>query len=304
MKTISLEINKEIRLDKLLKENFSEYSREILKSLITNDKVSVNGKIFNKSSKLVIGSLEIKVDFPNKLKDDILPWNNQSLINIKLETDNYMVIEKKSNLVVHPGINTNNKTLLNIIKYIRPEIFSNFINIRPIIVHRIDKYTSGLILISKTEKFSIHILKEFETRNVFKKYLAVVEGNLKNPQGMIDAPIRISRSNPKLREVGNFRGKEAVTIFREVEKYEGLSLVEFKIITGRTHQIRVHSKYIGNPILNDFSYGGKNVKEYEDFGYFLHSSEIEFSDLNGNRINVKSSTPVEFKEISINRYLL
>lgn len=281
-----------------MKEIIRNDSREVLKKRILNGDVLVNSVLIKNPGKSFMGELTIDIKDKKVVKeDDIKPWNKKGLINIKLETDDYIVVEKKSNLIVHPGSGNKDRTLLNIIKYMRPEIFSNFKNIRPIIVHRIDRYTTGLLILSKNEEFSKHILKQFQEAKVYKKYFGVLQGIPKNKKGMIDAPIARSKTNPILREVNSSKSsKEAITTF-EVKKIKNeYSLVEFKIITGRTHQIRVHCKYINTPILNDVNYGAKKLPGFDEFGYFLHSSEIEFLDLKNKIINVKSDIPNEFKE--------
>jgi len=167
---------------------------------------------------------------------------------------------------------------------------------RPGIVHRIDKNTSGLLIVSKNNEFHTFIQKQFENRTVDKEYVALVNGNLDHSNGMIDAPIGRDENNRLLMTVTAKNSKKALTTFSVRERFEAADLVDFKILTGRTHQIRVHAKYIGNPIINDPEYS-TTLDEYKGFGQFLHSQKITFNNMEGEEVTYEAPLPKEFENL-------
>jgi 23S rRNA pseudouridine1911/1915/1917 synthase len=206
------------------------------------------------------------------------------------ETEDYIVINKPSSLSVHPGTGNTTKTLANILIAERETLSGD--DSRPGIVHRLDKNTSGVMIISKNDKFHLNITKQFENRQIEKTYIGLVKGKMPSLQGMIDAPVARDKVHRTLMTVSSQGGREALTIFKVIERFEDYDLVEFKILTGRTHQIRVHAKYVKAPIYNDPEYG----VEMEDNGQFLHSKSIRFNDLEGNEQYFETELPVYYKE--------
>ncbi len=221
---------------------------------------------------------------------ELISWTNSGLLDIVKETEDYLIINKPSGLSVHPGAGNANKTLVNVL--IAEVKNLSIDNLRPGIVHRLDKNTSGLMIIAKNNKFHGEILKQFKDRHVEKLYVGITVGNNKNTKGMIDAPIGRNVNNRKTMEITTTNSKEALTIFNVVERFKGFDLTEFRILTGRTHQIRIHSKYVGHPLLGDPTYGNPIDKH----GQYLHSKSIVFTDLSGNKVSVEIDIPDYFKQ--------
>ncbi len=283
------------RIDQLLSNEIVDLSRSQINKLIEAGNIRVNGVVLTKSGQKFIGELDVEIDVNLDQEETIVPWEKTELIDIIKETEDYMIINKPSGLSVHPGSGNKSKTLLNILVYMKKEL-SDHDETRPGIVHRIDKNTSGLLIISKNNEFHRYIQKQFEERSVDKDYIALVNGNLQNTRGMIDAPIGRDKNNRLLMTVTSDNSKKALTIFEVVERFKAVDLVNFKILTGRTHQIRVHSKYIGNPIVNDPEYS-TTLDEYSGFGQFLHAERISFIDMQGNEVEYKAKPPKEFDEL-------
>lgn len=208
--------------------------------------------------------------------------------------DDYLIIDKPSGLVVHPGVGNIDNTLVNIL--ISQDIpLSKIESNRPGIVHRIDKNTSGLLIIAKTNKFHDFILKTFSNGKIEKIYELITDGKYKTSKGIIDAPIGRNPYNRKLMMTTLKNSKPAKSIFFIKESFKYNEYVEFKILTGRTHQIRVHSKFMGAEIFNDPEYG-KKVHNLE-FGQYLHAKKISFTDMNGNVKIFHSELPKQMIEM-------
>jgi 23S rRNA pseudouridine1911/1915/1917 synthase len=192
--------------------------------------------------------------------------------------------------MVHPAPGNQDKTLVNILKAMEKDL-SMLDEERPGIVHRLDKDTSGLMIIAKNNSFHRYIQRLFEDRQVEKTYLGLVEGNLTNNKGMIDAPIGRDENRRAKMAVTSKNSKEAITIFNVRERYTSNDLVEFKLLTGRTHQIRVHAQFIGNPIYNDPTYGTTLDKDNEKFGQYLHAYKLSFKERDGEEVSFEAPLP-------------
>ena len=281
------------RLDTFLSDYVEDISRSKIQELIKTGYVQVNGE-FKKQKYILNNGDIITLEIVKEEKQNIKEWDKKELIDIISETDDYLIINKPSGLMVHPGSGNHDKTLVNILESMKSEL-SNIDDSRPGIVHRLDKDTSGVMIIAKNDKFHEYIQQQFENRQVEKIYLGLVEGTLDNSAGMIDAPIGRDEKVRTMMTVTSTGSKEAITIFKVVERFLNNDLVEFKLLTGRTHQIRVHAKYIGNPIYNDPVYGTTLDKENESFGQYLHAQKISFTDLNGKEVSFEAELPKVFK---------
>ena len=279
------------RIDKYL-SNLSEYNRSTILKLIKQEKVLVN-KEKTKPSYQVKENDIIEITDELDINDDIVPENIP--LNIVFENENVILINKPSNMVVHPGSGNKNHTLVNALMAYTKELSSiNDSKIRPGIVHRIDKDTSGLILIAKNNKAHEILAHDFKEKNIQRKYIALVKGELKNKQITIDAPIGRDEKNRQRMKVTEHNSKNAITHVKVLKRYKNYTLVECQLETGRTHQIRVHLAYIGYPIFNDPIYQNQNTTP---FGQFLHSSEITFKEPITKEIyHFTAPLPSEFKD--------
>lgn len=259
-------------MDKYLAGLFSDSSRESIKSFIRSAQISVNGKMILKPSAvlkngdLISGTVNDQID-----KVKLMPENIK--LDILFENNDVVVINKPAGMVVHPGDANEAGTLANALIYHYPKIVyaiadrgeDRLKNLRPGIVHRLDKDTSGVMIVAKHKKSYEYLVEQFKKRNIIKKYLAVCLGFLKNDSGTIESVIGRKPSNRKMMgEVGDGAGKKAITVYKVLQSYNHrdtqFSLLEFEIKTGRTHQIRVHAKESGFPILGDKVYFIKESK--------------------------------------------
>ncbi len=280
-----------VRIDKYLASN-TEYSRNTIEKMLDQNYILVNGKKVKPSYKTKIDDeIEIKDGFVEEV--DIEPTEMD--IDIVYEDDDIMVINKPSGLVVHPGSGNYNNTLVNGLMHYTKELSDINGEERPGIVHRIDKDTSGLILVAKNNK-SHNVLSEYfkDHKNIKREYLALIVGRFPHETATIDAPIGRDPKNRKKMTVTSSNSKEAITHLRVVKRYEDYTLVSLVLETGRTHQIRVHMNYIGYPIYNDPVY---NTKQATEFGQFLHSYKMDFiHPITGKEMHFEAPLPKYFKD--------
>ncbi|MFQ3675133.1 MAG: RluA family pseudouridine synthase [Endomicrobiia bacterium] len=268
---IKIEENIKERVDKFLKEKFGEYSREYIKVLCKKGFIKVNNKITSSSDKVKFGDV-IEIVFPER-KDIYL--NEQEDFETIFEDKNLLVINKPAGLLVHPGKKFDTrKTLLDILceKYRKLTELCWELE-RPFLVHRLDKDTSGVMLIAKNPQTQYLLSKQFETRQIKKVYRAIVEGEVKVLSGEIIAPIEKTKNCVK---IGDY-GKQAKTKFKVISRTKKVSYLELYPETGRTHQIRIHTNFIGHPIVGDTEYGGSEKIELRKVDRpMLHSYKIKF----------------------------
>ena len=286
------------RLDSALSNKIDDMSRTRLKNLILEGNVKVNNQIIINPSKKINYKDSISLRIPESKKIDIKPYNFK--LDIVYEDKDLMIINKPAGLVIHPGAGNKDKTLVNaLIKYCNKNLSSIGGELRPGIVHRIDKDTSGLIVVAKNDKTHENLSKQFKNKLVERKYLALVWGVVRPQKGIIKSFITRSKRNRQLMEVSDIKGKYAVTNYKTLEVFQSkltptVSLIECILGTGRTHQIRVHMSYKGNSIIGDKSYQKKNKKFKKiDFELnsmikninrqFLHAKSIGFLHPNLNK---------------------
>lgn len=278
-----------IRLDQYLADTL-ELSRSKIQKLIKDDRITVDGKNVN-ASYLVKENEIIGVDDDLSFEIHINPEDID--VDIVYEDDDLLIVNKKSGMVVHPAPGNYSGTLVNAL--MGKFKLSNKDNIRPGIVHRIDKDTSGLLVVAKNDEIHDKLSEMIKNKEVERKYVALVDGVINHETGTIDAPIGRDINNRQKMIVTDLNSKDAVTHFRVLKRYKDKTLIECKLETGRTHQIRVHMNYIGYPIVNDPVYG--KSKKTTPFGQMLHSKSIRFiHPRTGNEIYFEVPLPKEFQE--------
>lgn len=293
MKIEVLENN--IRLDNYLIDKLDS-SRNKIQKLIKNNSILVNDKN-TKSSYLVktgdiITITDVKEESSNIEPEDIK-------LDIVYEDEYLLVVNKPSGMVVHPGCGNRNHTLVNALMH--HSKLSNLDNIRPGIVHRIDAYTSGLLMVAKDDKTHRELALELKSNKAKRKYLALVHGVIVEDTATIDAPIGRDTKNRKKMCVTSINSKDAITHIKVLERYIDTTFIECTLETGRTHQIRVHLSYINHPIVNDSVYGYKKQIN-PTFGQMLHAYTLGFTHpVTHEYLEFKAEPPKEFMEI-LNHY--
>jgi len=266
-----------LRLDQFLSRMMTAQSRSFLQKLIKQGSVLVNGST-RKSSYEVRLNDNIFVDMPEPVKLDIL--SEDIPLNILYEDSNLLVIDKPPGLVVHPAVGHFEHTLVNALLYHCGKDLSGIGGVlRPGIVHRLDKDTSGCIIVAKDDTTHNNLSKQFQDRIIYKEYRAIVSGRLKELNGKIETIIGRHPVDRKKMAVRTDTGKEALSEYEVVERFEKATLLSIKIGTGRTHQIRVHMAHIGHPVLGDEEYGKKRsrLEGIEIKRQMLHSFKIGFN---------------------------
>ncbi|WP_313347097.1 RluA family pseudouridine synthase [Sedimentibacter sp.] len=260
------------RIDVYIAGKFTEMSRSSVQKLIADGMITVNSKSIKANYKLKKND-EINITIPEPEPLDIIAENIP--VDIVYEDDDLAVINKPQGMVVHPAPGHYTGTLVNGLMYHLKNLSSINGVMRPGIVHRLDKNTSGMMLIAKNDKSHNFLAKCLKDHSINRIYYALVEGNIKDDNGVVDAPLGRSEKDRKKRTVTTKNSKNAITNFWVVERYGKYTLLKLKLQTGRTHQIRVHMKYIGHPVVGDDVYGSKTNK-FELNGQLLHSKSVGF----------------------------
>ena len=301
------------RLDSYIAEKKEELSRTRVKNLIINGNIKVNNEEVKEPSKKIFEEDTITLNIPEPKKASLKPYKYK--LNIIYEDEDLLVIDKLAGISMHPGAGNYDNTIVNALMNLENKNFSNIGDeLRPGIVHRIDKDTSGLIVIAKNNYTHENLSSQFSDHTISRLYQALVWGKLRPQHGVIETLITRSSKNRQLMEVGIVKGKKAITNYKTLEIFENsivptLSLVECKLETGRTHQIRVHMSYKGNNILGDKKYKKKFKKlknidpEIEDVlsnlnRQFLHAKILGFTHpKSGKRLEFSSNLPIELEII-------
>ncbi len=275
---MKIKANKEIRIDKYLSDLFEEIPREKVKDFIKDEKIKINNKKIKPSYKLIFNDeIEISDKLFEKEKIEAEDMN----LKIIYENEDYAIIDKDENVIVHPAGSIVSGTLVNgLLDYFG---YDNLSHIggddRPGIVHRLDKDTTGLMVIAKNNSSYKYLKNLFETRKIDKEYLAICNGIFQKKSGTIQTFMDRDPNNRRKMAVTN-SGRDAISKYEVISENNGYSLVKIKILTGRTHQIRVHMTYINHPLLGDPVYG--NVKHKFNLDHqLLHCHKLGFTDKNG-----------------------
>ncbi|MCQ2387331.1 MAG: RluA family pseudouridine synthase [Clostridia bacterium] len=269
------------------------FTRSHIKILCDEGNLFVNGKIAKSNKKLKVGD-EVVFTVPENKPLDLEPKNIP--LDIVYEDEDLAVINKPQGMTVHAGNGTKGDTLVNALLYHLDNLSGINGVIRPGIVHRIDKNTSGLLVVAKNDKTHVALAKQLENKTCHREYVALLEGVLKNDSGRIETFIGRDKNNRTKMAVSSF-GRRAITDYKVLERFNNFTLCEFSLKTGRTHQIRVHAKYLGHPVVGDIEYGYKNQK-FKLNGQLLHARKLEFvHPSTGKVVSFEAPIPDYFMEI-------
>ena len=301
------------RIDAFIFEKCSELSRTRIKNLIIDKRLKINGTINQIPSKKIKEGDNIYFEVPEPKKTSLKPFNFK--LNIIYEDDDLVVIDKPAGISMHPGPGNYDNTIVNaLIGYEKIKLSNIGDELRPGIIHRIDKDTSGVIVVAKNNLSHENISKQFSEHSIDRVYITLVWGKLRPQSGIIETLITRSSKNRQLMDVSFTKGKKAITNYKTLKVFEGkkmptLSLVECKLKTGRTHQIRVHMNHKGNQIVGDKKYKKKfkklkninqevNEKIMELNRQFLHAKVLGFNHpRTGKELLFKSNLPNDLKKI-------
>lgn len=265
---INDEIN--IRIDTYLIDILN-FSRSKIQKMLKGHYILVNDKTIKNSYLLKMGDIitidEYLEELPNVVAEDMN-------LDIVYEDDDVIVVNKANGVVVHPAIGNTNHTLVNGLMFHSKNLSDVNGEFRPGIVHRIDAYTTGLLMIAKNNQAHEFLAKQLEKKEIVRKYVALVWGKIENDTGTIDVPIGRDKNDRKKMAVTDQNGKKAITHFKVLKRFNEATLLELKLETGRTHQIRVHMNYIGHPVVNDPVYGRRKL--IDDSGQCLHAKTLGF----------------------------
>ncbi|MBQ9013641.1 MAG: RluA family pseudouridine synthase [Bacilli bacterium] len=257
------------RIDSYL-SSVIDSSRSKIGKMIKEGNVLLNGKRCKSSDSVIIGdkiSYEI-VDEKINVEGEDIP------LDIVYEDDDVIVVNKQNGMVVHPAVGNKSGTLVNALINHSKNLSNVNGSFRPGIVHRIDAYTTGLIMVAKNDQAHEFLAKQLQEKTTTRKYIALVWGVIPNDTGLIDAPIMRDKSDRKKMAVGNINSKDAITHFKVLERFKNATLIELQLETGRTHQIRVHMNYINHPVVNDPVYGRRKL--IDNSGQCLHAKTLGF----------------------------
>ncbi|HEY0753716.1 MAG TPA: RluA family pseudouridine synthase [Ktedonobacteraceae bacterium] len=275
-----------------------EMSRSQLQSLIATGAIQVNERASKPGYALRVGD-EIQLDLvtatrsPSQLKASALP------LEIVYEDEDLLIINKAPGMVVHPARGHSEDTLVNALLAYYPQIQESEDQQRPGIVHRLDRDTSGLLIVARHQRAQAALLEQMQRHEIIKRYLALVEGNVSLDQGSIDAPIGRDPRHRQQMAILAHGSREALTHFRVLERFARHTLLLVQLETGRTHQIRVHLKAIGHPVVSDPTYGSGNVMRGSKLQrQFLHASQLQFTHpFSGQEMQIEAPLPADLQQV-------
>ncbi len=261
------------RIDKYLGEVLPEHSRAFFQKLIKENQVCVNGKIIKNNYKTLLGDA-ICIDLPEPRPCEIIP--EEIPLEILYEDNDVILVNKRKGMVVHPAAGHDSGTLVHALLFHCKDNLSGINGIlRPGIVHRIDRDTTGVLIVCKNDYAHNHIAKQLKEHSITRKYVAIVQGLLKEQKGTVDAPIGRHPKDRKKMSINEKNGKHAITHYRVLQYFSKTTLIECELETGRTHQIRVHMASLGHVLLGDTVYGA-NSSKYQLEGQTLHAKILGF----------------------------
>ena len=296
MKTIELTCENPCRrLDSFLAQNCG-LTRSHAQKLIDLGLVTVDGVVVTKASTDVKQDAFVHVELPPDVSLDV-PAENIPL-DIVYEDSDLLVVNKPQGLTVHPANGVNTGTLVNALLYHVKDLSGINGVLRPGIVHRLDKDTSGLLVVAKNDAAHVELQRQIQTKECKRIYLALLEGNLKEDSGLVDQPIGRSKSDRKKMDVVR-DGRSAQTYYTVLERFVGYTLVQFELKTGRTHQIRVHAKFLGHPVVGDKTYGFAKCR-WKLNGQLLHAHTLSFTHpKTGKNMSFSAPCPDYFEKIVV-----
>jgi len=286
-----------VRIDAYLANTLENQSRSYIQKLIDEAEVTVNGKTVRSNYKVKAGD-EIEVTIPDPVKLDVAPENID--LDIIYEDNDIIVVNKPKGMVVHPAAGNYSGTLVNaLLAHCEGSLSDINGVIRPGIVHRIDKDTTGILVVAKNNEAHEGLSEKLKVHDINRVYTAICEGVIKEDSGTVDAPIGRHPVDRKKMAVNTRNGRHAVTHFKVLERFKNATLIEARLETGRTHQIRVHMSYIGHPLLGDEVYGRKTQK-FKLQGQALHATVLGFEHpVTGKYMEFSSELPEYFKELIV-----
>ena len=280
------------RLDTYITSECENFSRSQVSKLIKNKNILVNGNVVKNGYTIKEGDI-IEIDYEEEVTD-VIPEKMD--LDIVYEDEDVIVVNKANGIVVHPAAGNNHGTLVNGLMYHSDSLSDKNGEFRPGIVHRIDAYTTGLLMVAKNNKAHEILAKQLEEKTTTRVYYALVWGVINNDTGTIDAPIGRDTNDRKKMAVTDINAKSAITHFKVLERYKNATLIELKLETGRTHQIRVHMNYIGHPVVNDPVYGRRKL--IDETGQCLHAKTLGFvHPTKGKYMEFTSELPDTFTNI-------
>ena len=293
MEIKKLKVNDEnIRLDKFISETVPELSRTLIQQYIKAGDILVNGKSEKASFKVKTGD-EIEIRLPDDQEMDVLPEDIP--LDVVYEDSDVIVVNKPSGMIVHPSSGIYSGTLVNALLYHCHDLSGINGVLRPGIVHRIDKETSGLLMVAKNDHAHRSLSEQLKEHSVSRKYVALVHGLIPHSHGKINAPIGRDVNDRQKMAVTKNNSKEAVTNFTVLKRYQDMTLIECRLETGRTHQIRVHMAYIGYPVYGDPKYG--YTRDDQSHGQYLHAKTLGFiHPTTGEYLEFDSPLPDYFEQ--------
>ena len=281
-----------VRIDVYLSKKL-DYSRSKVVKMISDEIILVNGKnvknsyLLKKDDVITVGEY---IEEEMNIEPENIP------LDIVYEDDDVIVVNKPNGMVVHPAVGNNNGTLVNALLYYSKNLSSINGEFRPGIVHRIDAYTTGLLMVAKNNKSHEILAEELSKKETTRRYIALVWGVIKEDTATIDAPIGRDNNDRKKMAVTSINSKDAVTHLKVLKRFKDATLIELQLETGRTHQIRVHMNYINHPVVNDPVYGRRKL--IDETGQCLHAFQIGFNHPTTNKyMEFKSELPECFKKI-------
>jgi len=281
------------RLDKVIPAHVQDLSRAVVQRLIKTGEVTVNGQPSRPSYRVQVGDevvVRVPVDMPEAVVPEDIP------LDIIYEDDTFLAVNKPAGMVVHPALGHTSGTLVNAVLAHCPQIADVGGLERAGIVHRLDKDTSGLILVAKDEATRAALQRQFKRRQVVKTYLALVEDQVQPREGVIEAPVGRDKHQRKRMAVVR-RGREAQTTYRVVEYFADHTLLEVRPYTGRTHQVRVHLAWLGYPVVGDRVYGRRRQRLLQS-RHFLHAAQLRFTHPTaGEEMDLKAPLPPELSAV-------
>ena len=278
-----------LRIDKFLMDRIPNTSRNKIQIAAHNGNILVNRQVIKPNYKVKPGD-NISIVLPYPVRNlELIPENIP--IEIIYEDDQLCIVQKPSNMVVHPGYGNYSGTLVNALLFHfdqLPELPSDYFG-RPGLVHRLDKHTTGLMVVAKTENALTHLAKQFFDRTTFRRYQALVWGDVLENEGTVNMNLGRSPKNRKVMTTfEDDQGKKAITHFKVIERFGYVTLIECRLETGRTHQIRAHMKHLGHPLFNDLEYNGDRIVKGTSFSKYKQFVDNCFKLLPGQALHAKS----------------